>query len=164
MPDFENYFSTVAQVSGGLLGLVFVALTFNPKTLGMHHDPGMRSLAEQVLADFLLVMVAALVLLLAPHITAANAGTTVAFLSLVGLIRIGRSAFTLFRGSRALRLRLLHRFWLSLMGNIGFLVAGILLYEGTHLSAAWSLMVSCPVILLLGGARSAWLLVVQNAE
>lgn len=161
--DAEPYFSSVAQISGALLGLVFVALTFNPKSLGLRNNAAMRALAQQVFADFLLVMIVALTLLI-PHTLTHEVGAVVAVVALVGLIRLARSAFVLANAERGVRFQLIQRFWLSLLGNVGFLAAGILLYLGTQDSAAWSALVSSPLLLLIGGARSAWLLVMHGAE
>lgn len=161
--ELEPYFSSVAQVSGALLGLVFVALTFNPKTPGLRHDPMLRSLAEQVFADFLMVLVVTLWLLI-PHPGLRQTGAVVLVIGVAGLVRFARSGLPLLRMQHALRGRLLQRFWLSLLGNIGFVVAGTLMYLGWQPTIAWSALVSSPILLLIGGARSAWLLVMHTAE
>lgn len=161
--DFAAYFGAVAQISGSLLGLVFVALTFNPKAFALRHDIAMRSLAQQVFADFLMVMVISL-LLLVPHTVARQIGGILILLALVGTGRIVRSVIALRRGSTTSR-SLLWQFWLSLLGHIGILVAGLLLFAGgDNAPMAWSALVSSPVLLLTAGSRSAWLLVTQSAE
>ncbi len=160
--DFAAYFGAVAQISGSLLGLVFVALTFNPKTFALRHDIAMRSLAQQVFADFLMVMVISLFLLI-PHTVARQIGLVLILSSLIGMGRIVRSVLVLRRGTTSRPL--LQRFALSLLGHIGILVAGLLLFAGGDgISMAWSALVSSPLLLLIAGSRSAWLLVTQNAE
>lgn len=161
--DLEPFFSSVAQVGGALLGLVFVALTFNPRTLGLRHDPAMRNLAQQVFSDFLTVMVVSLILLL-PQDTARTIGVVVAVIALAGLTRIARNGFTVLHEKHALRLQLLQRFWLSLLGYAGLLAGAVLLFRGAQSSSGWAFLEASPILLLIAGARSAWLLVMQNAE
>lgn len=160
---FEPFFSSVAQVSGALLGLVFVALTFNPKTMGMRHDPAMRGLAQQVFADFLMVLVVSLILLI-PGDSAAMTGLPLVFIGVIGLVRILRGTLVLLRAQHALRAQMLHRFGLSLLGNIGLLASGILLVRHAQTLDTWTALVGSCLLMLISGARSAWLLVMQNAE
>lgn len=161
---FAAYFSPIAQVAGALLGLVFVALTFNPKTLGMRHDPGLRSLAEQVFADFLMVMIVSLILLIPGDVVPA-VSTVMALLGVLGLLRLVRSAWVLVRSHRALQSRaLLLRFWLSALGNAGFILAGIYMARGTVPGIAGLALVASPLMLLVSGSRSAWFLVMRNTD
>ena len=163
LADLVPYFSSVAQISGALLGLVFVALTFNPKTLAMRHDPGLRALAEQVFADFLTVMVIALFLLI-PYLGFAQRGATVALAAAVSMGRLVRSVWSLWRSQRTFRAGIFQRFWLSLLGNAAFILAGFFLCTDRNNPSAWLNLVIAPILLLTSGARSAWLLVTQSAE
>lgn len=54
--DWTNFCEALAQISGALLGLVFVALTFNPRLPGNGKDPVLGALAHQTFADFALLM------------------------------------------------------------------------------------------------------------
>lgn len=162
LADFVPYFGAVAQISGGLLGLVFVALTFNLKTNELRDDIGMRSLAQQVFADFLMVMVISLLLLI-PHTLARQIALVLVIIAMVGMLRIVRSVLAL-RGAATSR-PLLQRFWLSMLGHLGILAAGLLLFMGgEHASAAWSALLMSPLVLLIAGCRSAWILVTQSVE
>ncbi|MGH8184856.1 MAG: hypothetical protein ACREPH_14465 [Rhodanobacteraceae bacterium] len=157
------FFGSVAQIGGTLLGLIFVALTFNPRTLGMRHDPILRSLAEQIFSDFVMVMLLSLWLLI-PQADTRQIGAVVAAIAVAGMLRFARnSLFPLLRAPRTVGLQPLQRFWLSLLGHIGFLVAGILLYQHAQPSIVWSALVSSPILLLVSGARSTWLLVMRSA-
>jgi hypothetical protein len=62
--NWSSFFGSIAQVSGGLVGLVFVALTFKPEMFGAAGDVGMRKLAGQVFSDFLNVLLVSLVMLI----------------------------------------------------------------------------------------------------
>lgn len=160
--EFSTYFGAVAQISGGLLGLVFVALTFNPQRLALRHDIAMRSLAQQVFADFLMVMVIGLLLLI-PHTAAGQISLLLIVTAGVGIVRIARSVFAL-RREMSSRSMILQRFWLSLIGHAGILAAGCLLWSGGNLDALWSALLMSPLVLLIAGARSAWLLVMHSVE
>ena len=89
--SLANYFGAIAQVSGGLVGLMFVALTFNIRTLGLRGDPPLRTLAQQTLSDFLLVLVLSLAMLV-PNMRADNLG---ALLCIVGATGVARAAHSL---------------------------------------------------------------------
>lgn len=166
-----NYFGAIAQVSGGLVGLMFVALTFNIRTLGLRGDPNLRALAQQTLSDFLLVLVLSLVLLI-PNLPASNLGPLLATIGAVGIARAVRSLLITRRTGGIARGLLLRRFWLSIVGNLFTFAAGALVLA--HSSAIWvhaanastvnSLVVSAPIMLLLSGCRTAWLLVLHGAE
>lgn len=160
---FSNYFGAIAQVSGALVGLVFVALTFNNKALGKDGHPGMRALAQQVFADFLQVLMLALIMLV-PGISPPNLGIILIVLALAGSVRIARSLMPLLRDAdhRGERVRLLRGFGLSLAGSVCFLVAGLLAISGTPYSDFWSLLVSGTLTLLISGSRSAWLLATHS--
>lgn len=163
LAGFANYFGAIAQVSGALVGLVFVALTFNNSALGKDGHPGMRALARQVFADFLMVLFLALMLLL-PGIPQPYLGSVLLGLSVVGILRIARNVIELLRDPRHRHQRwlLLQRFGLSFIGSIFFLTAGALAIQGRQDSAFWSLVASAPILLLISGSRSAWLLVTHN--
>ena len=154
------YFSAVAQVSGALVGLVFVALTFNPKALGADGHPALRSLARQTFDDFLLVLVASLLLLI-PHIPPHGVGASLIALSGRGDLRLIQD----FRRNRERSWWMAQRIGLSLFGQSGVLVAGaMLLYPGFSPSTLW-LTLNCSVlVLLLAGSRTAWLLLVGSPD
>lgn len=163
LASFANYFGAIAQVSGALVGLVFVALTFNNKALGNDGHPGMRALARQVFADFLTVLFLALMMLV-PGVPPAEIGVVLLGLSVVGIFRIARSVFELLRDPkhRHQRLLLLQRFGLSFVGNAFCLAAGVRAIQGRQDSAFWSFVASAPGMLLISGSRSAWLLVTHR--
>jgi hypothetical protein len=92
--DWANFFGALAQVSGGLVGLVFVALTFNSKALGVNGDPMLGALARQTFADFLILLLVSLVML-TPHMEAANVGLMLLLFCCVDTARIVQSLLRL---------------------------------------------------------------------
>ena len=159
------YFSTTAQVSGGLVGLVFVALTFNTKMLGVKGSPLLRDLARQTFADFLMVLIMSLIMLI-PNIPPTSNWCLSLALSLVGAVRIARSLFNVRRDARWLRQSLaLQRFGLSLLGHFGVFCAGLAIFtDSNNPSTTWSLLLMSPLLLLISGSRSAWLLVTHDSD
>lgn len=165
--SFQNFFSAIAQVDGALVGLVFVALTFNDNLMGSRGHPGLSALARQIFLDFLMVLVVALLMLL-PAMPATFggslefAGLGEVMLATIGIVSIMRSVVVVWRDSARLgdRRLLLQRFWLSLAGNASLLFSGLLALQGRWAGAAyWGLLISGVMMLMLSASRSAWLLV-----
>lgn len=102
-----------------MVGLVFVALTFNIKALGLRGDTALRAVAQQTLSDFLVVLVLSLVMLI-PHVPTIQIGAMLAVLGTAGMLRGARSMLVVRRteAERAPRRLLFQRFALSLLGNM----------------------------------------------
>jgi len=162
--DWAGFFGALAQVSGGLVGLVFVSLTFNSKALGVGSNPLLRALAEQTFADFLLLLLISLVMLV-PHTSAGSVGPMFVAFSAADTVRTMRSMFRLRTGLRALAggWRIAQRFVLSGVGHLMILSVGIELMRGNaEPGLIGSLLFSGIVVLLLAACRSAWLLLVHT--
>ncbi len=155
----------MAQVSGGLVGLVFVALTFNGKLTGAG-DSALRDLARQTFADFLVVLILSLILLV-PHMRSENVALVMLILGAVGVYRILRTLLAILQLRRAHSpgKQLVQRFLLSMLGNLGLLVGGgLLLQPDFDTSMFWSTLFGSILGLLVSGSRSAWMLVVRDAD
>lgn len=166
LQSWMPFFSTTAQISGGLVGLVFVALTFNNKTLGRRGDPYLRALAEQTFADFVMVMLISLSLLV-PHIEAGFLQKILITLSAVEILRLAMKVVDARRsaGPGVARRDILQRFWLSIMARGLIVWAGLSISPANAASAGfWRLLFAGILVLLLSGARSAWLLVVHEGD
>jgi len=162
--DWAGFFGALAQVSGGLVGLVFVALTFNSRVLGVGSNPLLGALAEQTFADFLLLLLISLVMLV-PHTAADNVGLVFALLSAADMARIVHKLFRLRAGLRtqAGGWRIAQRFVLSGVAHLMILWVGVELMRGEpDPGLTSSLLFSGIVLLLLAGCRSAWLLLVHT--
>lgn len=162
--DWAAFFSALAQVSGSLVGLVFVALTFNAKALGVGGNPMLGALAQQTFADFLLLLLISL-LMLVPHISAGNIGALFMIFSALDILRIVRNLLRLRAHLRAPAggWQVTRRYLLSGLAHIQLLWFGIDLIRGTsNVSLTFSLLFSGIFLLLLSGCRSAWLLLVHR--
>lgn len=154
--DWVNFFSALAQVSGALVGLVFVALTFNAKKLGVGGDPMLGALARQTFADFVLLLFVSM-LMLAPHVQAPSVGMAMLLFATVGTLRLAWSLSRLRAHFR--RWKLLQRFILSFVGQLAVGAAGVELMRG-DMAVVGSLLFSGSLSLMISGCRSAWMLVV----
>lgn len=158
---WSPFFSTVAQVTGGLIGLVFVALTFNGQ-LAAGGDEALHDLARQTFSDFLSVLILSLVMLI-PH---AQAETVTLFALLfggMGCVRIGRALWRLRRRGPGSGRALAQRFLLSMIGNLSLVITGLMLHDGAGtLVTFWSTLFASLLGLMLSASRSAWKLVVPD--
>ena len=158
--DWTNFFAALAQISGALVGLVFVALTFNNRALGLNGNPMLGALARQTFADFITLLFISM-MMLAPHLSAAMSGWVLLLLCAIGFARILGSLFRLRAHLR--HSALLQRFVLSAAGHLMLGVAGAELVRG-HIGPGrtGSLLLSGALMLMLSGCRSAWLLVLND--
>ena len=157
----SGYFSTVAQVSGGLLGLVFVAISFNTKVLGENGNPALRDLARQTFADFLVVLMVSLFALF-PAGLDLPMGLMLIGIAAMGTLRIVRG-FVLSVRAGERRPVVLHRFGLSMLGHAGLLAAGVVAMRNpVNLQQFEIFLVTAPLILLIAGSHSAWILFVHD--
>jgi hypothetical protein len=162
--EWMGFFSALAQVSGGLVGLVFVALTFNPQKLGAGGDPMLGELARVTFSDFLVMLLVSLVMLV-PHATSGSVGYSIMSIGGFAAFRIARSLLRLRSHLRAGGWGMVQRFALSVLGH-GFLAAAgvTLLAAQPNLDLTGSLLFSAVGLLLLSATRSAWLLVMPERE
>jgi hypothetical protein len=164
--DWAGYFSAMAQVSGGLVGLVFVALTFNPKALGAGGDPVLGTLARQTFSDFLILLLVSM-LMLAPHVAGFEIGL---ILLLAGAVTTLRILITLPRawfqaGASKEGWTIASRFLLSALGRGMIGAAGYVLLSGnSDPDVSGSALLSGTMLLVISGCRSAWMLVLQEGK
>ena len=166
LQQWSVFFSALAQVSGGLTGLIVVALTFNARTLGVNGDPMLGALARQTYGDFVVLLLVSLIMMV-PNVGTAN-------LALILLTSSGLAALRILRSLLTLRHQLRHptggweitqRFLLSAVAHVLIAAVGIeLLHENPVLDRLGSLLFSGVIMLLLSGCRSAWLLIVTGTE
>ena len=160
--EWSAFFSALAQVSGGLVGLVFVALTFNPQKLSAGGDPMLGELARVTFTDFLVLLMVSLVMLV-PHATTASVGVTVLAIGGASVLRITHALVRLRRHLRPGTggWRVAQRFALSVLGHVLLLAVGLtlLLPPKPDFDVTGSFLFTAVSVLLLSASRSAWLLV-----
>ncbi len=164
--QWGEFFSTTAQISGGLVGLVFVALTFKPQALGIAGEPGdrtLRRLARQTFLDFLNVMLVSL-LMLVPY-SELQIGASIALVGGIGFGRGLQRVVAVLAGPEARpRAEVVRLFLLSTVGNLLLVIAGLAAAIGRiDDTAFWSLVFTSMILLLVSGTRSAWMLLMHEA-
>lgn len=164
--DWSDFFSAMAQISGSLVGLIFVALTFNPRLLGAGRDPVLGLLARQTFSEFILLLLVSLVML-APHTVAGEVGEIILSIVVIDVLRVvgglWRQRAQLFGWAGGWTL--LQRFILSFVGHVMLGWAGVALILGdSNPGKTGSLLLMGVLVLLLSGCRSAWLLVTHDGK
>ncbi len=162
--DWSAFYSAVAQVSGSLVGLLFVSLSMRSEMLRGEQHRDLRDLALQTFNDFLSVLMMSL-LLLVPHMPEAA-------LALIIGIFAGRSILRL--TLRMLKLRekrgggryVLRRFGLSLGGNLMMLAAAAGLWQPDWYSPQQLgiFLVSPMIMLLMSGSNNALHLLLRETD
>ena len=166
LQDWSNFFSALAQVSGGLVGLVFVALTVNAKALGAKGDPLLGALARQTFGDFVSLLLISLVMLV-PTTGGLNTGVTLFAFVALDMVRLGFNLLRLRRnlGAQAGRGEIWQRFALSGTAHGLLAAAGVLLFDGdVRPQTTGALLFGGIIMMLLSACRSAWLLVGHELE
>ena len=164
--DWANFFGALAQVSGGLVGLVFVALSLNTRALGAGGDPLLGALARQTFGDFVILLLLSLVMLV-PHTSSANVGTIVLGSTAIDAIGLVRSLARLRRHLRgpSATWEILQRFAVSGLGHLMLILVGIELMRGNlNYDLTGSLLISGVILMVVSGCRSAWLLVTREGR
>ncbi len=81
------FYATVAGVTGGLIGLLFVALGLNPQIMALGAPSGLRVLAAQTFHTFLVMLIIALMALI-PDTSARAMLITLAVVGIQGVLRL----------------------------------------------------------------------------
>lgn len=87
MAAWAVFYATVAALSGTFIGLVFVALSLNPRIMMVRGPSGLRILAAQTFRRFLMILVIALVALI-PDSSAQALLVTLLLIGLLGVVRL----------------------------------------------------------------------------
>ncbi|HLR87664.1 MAG TPA: hypothetical protein VK064_07295 [Wenzhouxiangella sp.] len=156
---WEGFFASLAQISGTLVGLVFVALTFKPKTFMKGGDQLLTVLARQVFADFLSLLLISM-LMLSPLPRESFVATIILAVVSLGLLRIVRELVALRHHLK--RWTIMQRLVLSLAGNALLILWAIQLFAADPDTASGYMLLGGSILLLTSGCRSAWLLVVHE--
>jgi hypothetical protein len=154
---------TAGAAAATLVGLVFVGLSLHIRAVVSHSD--IRSLARVTLADFVVVLPVALVVL-APM---EDARATAAWLIGVSLLSLGLVVRPAVEGFRMRRTRtigpgvLISRFGLSALCFVGVGITGVL-FGKQDVDHGLSGLLVVVVFLLVIAIRNAWDLLVTVAE
>lgn len=160
MQEATTYFSTIAQIGGALLGLVFIATSFNDRILADGGNPALRGLAHQTFADLLAVLAVALLMLFPIRF---NFGPALVTIALLGALRVTRGLIMAIESAGLRQTLVFLRYGLSSCGYAGLFYAGVLVCGDSDPQVSQVFVAASPLILLLSGSRSAWILFIHKS-
>lgn len=164
--NWQSFYGAAAQVSGGLVGLVFVGLTFHAQRLRESHNRDLQDLAVQTFQDFLQVLIISLVMLV-PDMPVGGVALSMLLFSGFALVRAWLRFRAVMRAQANARGAVRLRFGLSVMGQLLLVAAGILLLPGLppeQQANALLMIFASVMILMVSGSRSAWFLIAHELE
>jgi hypothetical protein len=158
---WRDFYVVAGTASATLVGLLFVGLSLHLRAILSR--PEVRSLARVTLANFGLILIMSLLMVIPQSSTALSpqligAGALSLALIAPSLVAAGRSR------TRTLRAyQLIGRFGLSALGYVGVIVAGALVGGGADKAAlGWLWVVT--LILLFVSLRNSWDLLVSVGD
>jgi len=161
--SWHDFYITMGTASASLIGLLFVALSFNLDSVIADSRDDLRAFAEQAFNSFSWVLLIA-VFFLIPEQSPAFLGGIYLLLGVLASYRLLRRAPTVWRGRRRDRLgeAVFWRFVLPVAAVLGLVAAGIGLMVGQLSALYW--LVAVIIGLLMSAARSSWDLLVKVGE
>jgi hypothetical protein len=159
--SWHDFYIVAGTASATLVGLLFVSLSLHLRAVLAR--PEVRGLARSTLANFALVLLVALVLVIPQD--AQGAGIDLEIAGVVSaVIIVAPVVASIQSGTRTIRSRLLIlRFVLSFLGYAGTLAGGILLSNGSF-TAAFAALAAATITLLVISLRNSWDLLVSVGE
>jgi hypothetical protein len=158
--QLHDFFITLGGAAAALLGLLFVAVSVNARTIVGHED--LRELARQTFINLVAVLLYALFGLLPQPAQAYGLQLVIA----AGILVIGtgpRFVRSFVRpAGRVRRVTQVLRFGIVLVLQIGALVVGIELMRSVLVAV--SALIGIQFALLLGAARNSWEMLVELGE
>ena len=157
---WHDFYIVAGTASATLVGLLFVGLSLHLRIVVASSD--LRSLARVTLANFSVVLLVALFMVIPEGQSAAawqliGSGVVSLVITSPSLVAAGRS-----RG-RTLRLRrLVLRFGLSVLSYVAVIVAGVMLLSSVTSAFTWLLIAT--VVLLVVSLRNTWDLLVTVGD
>jgi hypothetical protein len=159
--SWHDFYIVAGTASATLIGLLFVSLALHLRAVLAR--PEVRGLARSTLANFALVLLVALVLVIPQD--GQGAGIELEIAGVVSaIIIVSPVVASIQSGTRTIRSRLLIlRFALSFLGYAGTLAGGILLSNGSF-TPAFAALAAATITLLIISLRNSWDLLVSVGE
>lgn len=159
--SWHDFYLVAGTASATLVGLLFVSLSLHLRAVLAR--PEVRGLARATLANFGVVLLVALVLVIPQD--APSAGVAFEAIGAASIVIIAAPVLAASRSrTRTIPIWLLVlRFALSVLGYAGTLVAGVLLTTGVF-HTAFALLATATIVLLVISLRNTWDLLVSVGE
>lgn len=159
MDAWHDFYLMAGGASAALLGLLFVALTLQIRSITAREHPELRATAELILGDYVLILVLSFVALL-PRQTDVSLGVALVFVGLYGVVRTAYQILYVRRGGKGLgpQFRLLTVSTPAIASG-ALLIIGLLVASGREdLISVLALIV---IVLAVVGTRGAWDLLIE---
>lgn len=158
---WHDFYIVAGTASATLVGLLFVSLSLHLRAVLAR--PEVRGLARSTLANFALVLLVALVLVIPQDEQGAGIELEIAA-GVSALIIVLPVVAAIQSGTRTIRSRLLFlRFALSFLGYAGTLLGGILL-SNSSFAPAFAALAAATITLLVISLRNSWDLLISVGE
>ena len=160
--DWQVFYATLAAACATLTGLLFVALSLNADGARPDDDADRMAVARQTFAEFLLVLMVALVFLI-PHQVPLGLGVALLALGLASSFSAVRQMVlhVRVRGPGRARRRYPRVHVLSLAACLGIVALGVGILVGLSATTACNLLVFMLAALLASASLNAWYLLVH---
>ena len=159
--SWHDFYLTAGAAAATLIGLLFVGISINLDEFTTEEDTGVRVLAEQAFANFIFVLVIALMVLI-PDQDQIALTLELAIIGTFGTFRVVRRT-ALFRRPRADLLGdwryLARRIGLPAVASVGLILVAVMLSSDPISSFYW--LVAVILIYLTSAADSAWDLLIE---
>lgn len=159
--SWHDFYLTAGAAAATLIGLLFVGISINLDEFTTDEGTGIRLLAEQAFANFVFVLVIALLMLI-PDQERQSLTLQLGIVGVAGALRIVRRALIFRRGQadpfggwRYVTRRL----GLSAIASVGLIVVAALLESNPISALHW--LVAIILIYLTSAADSAWDLLIE---
>ena len=160
--DWSNFGQVVGASSGALVGLLFVAVSFNRDRIA--HNRSLRASASQTLVLFMLPLVASIVLLTPrqPHWVLGIELIALAVVGGLSLTIVGRGKKTSSTEELSRLAQLLDHSSANLLTTLLILVAGVTFLAGHGGSLYW--LLPAVVFALVSGTLHAWWFLMESPD
>jgi hypothetical protein len=159
--SWHDFYIVAGTASATLVGLLFVSLSLHLRAVLAR--PEVRGLARATLANFALVLLVALVLIIPQDAPGAGIDLEVAGVVSAGII-VAPVVASIQSGTRTIRSRLLVlRFALSFLAYAGTLAGGVLLSNASF-TPAFAAIAAATITLLVISLRNSWDLLISVGE
>ncbi len=160
--DWQVFYATLAAASATLIGLLFVAFTFNAESLLLRRNAWRLRILRKAFGDFLLVLMSS-VTFLVPRMPRVGLCVALSVLGAIVTFGVTRSGVrSLQSGGSPGRRPTLRAFGLSLVGSLGLVAVAILIYLGYTDALYW--LVCVWAALVASACTTAWSLLTSARE
>jgi modulator of FtsH protease len=158
---WHDFFLAAASASAALLGLLFVGVSINLRSIAGGERVDLRARAGQAFVNLISVLVIAMLMLI-PDPDPASIAVGLGVVAGLGLLRAGQNLYPVLRGRAGFAN------WLQIARRIGWTAVAdlVLIFTASRMwssadAAAIQNLVTVVFVLLIGAADAAWAMLVE---